>query len=168
MNKRDTIIRSIYGNPGDESNLEFLNLPYRMKLSWDLNTTINRFKCHKKVVTPLKFIFDDILKHYGETRIKELGLDIFGGCYNFRNIRGGKNLSKHSWGIAVDLDPMNNQLRWDNTRASFAKPEYEHMIQTFYKYGFLNLGVEKNYDWMHFQVRMPTLFNLDPKEEKRV
>lgn len=158
---REEILRKIYGEPGDESNLTMLTLPYNMRLSWDLDTVVHRIRCHKKVKLNLEYIFEDILNTYGISNIKDLRIDVFGGCYNNRPIRGGTRPSKHSWGIALDLDPVNNQLKWNKDKASFAKPEYQDMITIFYKYGFLNLGVEKDYDWMHFEVQIPSLAALN-------
>ena len=96
-------------------------------------------------------VFTEILEVYGLAKIQELGIDLFGGCFAFRAMRGGSDYSRHSWGIAIDLDPERNQLKETNKTARFARPEYKPMIDIFYKHGFINLGVEKNYDWMHFE-----------------
>jgi len=45
-----------------------------------------------------------------------------------------------------------NQLKWNHTRALFAKPEYKPMIDIFYKNGFIGYGPEKDYDWQHFEL----------------
>jgi hypothetical protein len=143
-----------YGVPSKNPNyLTTLNLPYPMRLSWDKNIKVNKIQCHKLVADKLGKIFTELLEVYGYDKIVELGIDLFGGCFNFRVMRGGTEPSRHSWGIAIDLDPERNQLKETSATARFARQEYKRMIDIFYKYGFVSLGREKNYDWMHFEVK---------------
>jgi len=142
-----------YGIPNETGKgyLVTLKLPYPMYLNWDTKTVINSFKCHKLVHDRLKAVFTDILAHYGLEEIKRLQLDDYGGCFNYRNMRGKTSLSRHSWGIAVDLDPDRNLLHETAKTARFARPEYKKFIDIWYKHGFFSLGREKNYDYMHFE-----------------
>jgi len=144
-----------YGVPNLTGNgyLTTLILPYPMRLNWDSKTYITRIQCHKLVASKLELIFKEILHYYGIEKIRELQLDDYGGCFNYRAMRGGTSLSVHSWGCAIDLDPDRNLLKETSKTARFARPEYKPMIDIFYKYGFESLGREKNYDWMHFQVK---------------
>lgn len=89
--------------------------------------------------------------HYGEQRIRDLGLDLFGGCYNNRKMRGGSNLSMHALAIAIDHDPERNQLRWGRDRAAFAKPVYDAWWRFWADEGWVSLGRERDMDWMHIQ-----------------
>lgn len=123
-----------------------------MILSWDKATKVTSLRCHKLIAVQLKAVFDDILKHYGLAEIERLGINLYGGCFNFRQMRGGSDYSRHSWGVAIDLDPERNQLKETSATARFARAEYKPMIDIFYKHGFLSLGREKNYDWMHFEI----------------
>ncbi len=146
-----TEIKKKYGAPGDESNFVKLDLPYPMVVAWDKKMTITSFRCHKLVAGQLSNIFASILKEYGLEEIKRLHINYYGGCYNFRQMRGGKEWSRHSWAIAIDLDPERNLLKETHKTARFARPEYKKMIDIFYANGFVGLGREKDYDWMHFQ-----------------
>jgi hypothetical protein len=142
-----------YGNPNQEGTyLVSIKLPYPMRLAWDKDTFVKTMRCHKLVADNFTAVFTDLLANYGLPKIQELGIDLFGGCFNFRAMRGGTEYSRHSWGIAVDLDPERNQLKENSTTARFARPEYKPMIDIFYKHGFVSLGREKNYDWMHFEI----------------
>lgn len=140
-----------YGQPGDVKNLTVINLPYPMRIAWDTSKTVTKMQCHKLIAPALLNVFKDLLAHYGLTRLKQLGIDLFGGCYNFRQMRGGTDWSRHSWAIAIDLDPARNQLKESKRTARFARPEYAPMIDIFYRHGFISLGREKDYDWMHFE-----------------
>jgi hypothetical protein len=153
MTTKETI--SKYGKPNvtGAGYLVTINLPYPMKLAWDLDTTVNRMRCHRFAAIQFEGALTDILYYYGIERIQELGIDKFGGCFNFRKMRGGSNWSKHSWGIAIDLDPARNLLKESARTARFARPEYKPMIDIFYKWGFISLGREKNYDFMHFELK---------------
>ena len=139
-----------YGKPG-ESQLTTIKLPYPMRIAWDPKTTVKTIRCHKLVANQLTAIFGEILAHYGLAEIQRLGIDLFGGCYNFRHMRGGSDWSRHSWGIAIDLDPARNQLKWGKDKAQFAKPEYNKLHEIFEKNGFINLGKTKGFDFMHWE-----------------
>lgn len=142
----------IYGQPKENPDyLELITLPYPMVLSWDKKVKVTKIRCHKAVASDFKNIFQEILDHYGIDKIKSYGIDIFGGCFSFRKMRGGNDWSRHSWGIAIDLDPDNNGLRTTFNNARFSSEKYHPMFEIFEKYGFLNLGKEKNYDTMHFE-----------------
>ena len=143
-----------YGVPSETPNyLATLQMPFPLRLSWDKKIKVTKITCHNLVHDKLELIFKEILEHYGYDKIVELGIDLYGGCFNFRKMRGGSDYSRHSWGIAIDLDPERNQLKETSKTARFAKPEYKPMIDIFYKHGFVSLGREQNRDFMHFEVR---------------
>lgn len=143
-----------YGQPDDDGSdyLVTIQLPYPMKLAWDTKTSVTKMRVHKLVADKFVAVFNDLLAHYGLKELQRLGIDLFGGCFSFRKMRGGNDYSRHSWGIAIDLDPARNGLKQSSKTAQFAKPEYKPMIDIFYRHGFLSLGKERNYDWMHFEI----------------
>ena len=144
-----------YGKPNETGAgyLTTILLPYQMKLAWDLDTKVSKMRCHKLAAEAFLNVFNDLLAEYGMKEIERLGIDLFGGCFNYRKMRGGTSWSKHAWAIAIDLDPARNKLKETAKTARFARPEYQKMIDIFYKHGFISLGGEKNYDWQHFELR---------------
>jgi hypothetical protein len=143
-----------YGTPNKAGRgyLVQIELPYPMYLNWSTSTIVWKISCHKLIADKLQNVFKEILAHYGLDEIKRLQIDDFGGCFNYRLMRGGTQLSTHSWGVAIDLDPDRNLLKENHKTARFARPEYKEMIDIFYRNGFESLGREKDYDWMHFQI----------------
>ncbi|MFA1621239.1 hypothetical protein ACDY96_00045 [Rhizobium mongolense] len=93
----------------------------------------------------LEAIFQKTLAHYGAADVSRLALDIFGGCYNYRPMRGGKSWSMHAFGIAVDLDPENNQLKWTEAKAKFTKADYVPFWNFVESEGAVSLGRAKDY-----------------------
>ena len=142
-----------YGKPNEKGTyLEVIKLPYPMRIAWDTKTKVNSMRCHKLLKTNFLGVFNDLLAHYGYEKIVELGIDLYGGCFNYRAMRGGTEWSRHAFGIAIDLDPERNQLKETSATARFARPEYKPMIDIFYKHGFVGLGREQNRDFMHFEI----------------
>jgi peptidoglycan hydrolase-like protein with peptidoglycan-binding domain len=138
---------AFYGQPGTGHTL--LNIPYPMRIAWDTKQTVNRVTVHSKCADSLDRILKEILQVYGYDEIRKLGIDLFGGIYNNRPVRGGSALSDHAYAAAIDLDPERNQLRWGADRAVFARPVYNKMFDAFEREGWVSLGRERNFDWMH-------------------
>ena len=145
-------VAAFYGPAGGrDCTAGSVSLPFPFPLAWDDSQKVTRFACHVRVAASMTAIFAESAKNYGEAEFRRLRLDRFGGCYNYRAMRGGTSLSMHSWGIAVDLDPINNQLKWGRGRAAFARPEYLPFWAIVEAHGATSLGRAKNFDWQHFQ-----------------
>jgi LysM repeat protein len=156
-------INNLFGKPCDQSNFVKMQLPFPMRLAWDLKTKVTSVTVHKAIAHQLYGALLDIFYHYGLGKIQELGIDIFGGILNCRKVRGGAAKSRHSWAIAIDLDPERNGLKVKWANANFSKPVYQFVIKAFYKWGFINYGKEYDFDAMHFEV-----IKILPKAEEPV
>lgn len=128
-------------------------LPFKMRIAWDLDSSISRMTCNQRCRESLERIFARTLDHYGSLgEIQRLRLDLFGGCLNVRRMRGSATAwSIHSWGCAVDIDPERNPLKARRAQATLDNPEYDPFWRFVYDEGAIGLGRERDYDWMHFQ-----------------
>jgi lysozyme family protein len=142
-------VSSFYGEVGQHQTK--LVLPYPMRLAWETSTIVKWTFCHEKVHDAALRVLTRVLQHYGADKVRELRLDLFGGCLNVRKMRGGSGWSMHSWGIAFDFDPDRNQLKWGRDRAAFARPEYQKWWELWEEEGAVSLGLARNFDWMHVQ-----------------
>ena len=86
-------------------------------------------------------------------------------CFNFRKIDGSELLSMHSYGLAIDINPVQNPFIQDNKISPLAGKVFvnresevvgmvEPIIDIFYKYGFTVWGGSWTtpIDYHHFQV----------------
>lgn len=126
-------------------------VPYPHIIAWDKRKSVTKITCHKKVSASLNRVLTKVKNHYGMDEVHRLRLDVWGGCLNVRKMRGGTRNSMHSWGIAMDYDPENNKLKWGSDKASFALPDYNRWWDFWEEEGWISLGRQRNYDWMHVQ-----------------
>jgi hypothetical protein len=147
--EKESRLMEFYGDVG--RNQTTIALPYTHRLAWDTNKKVTSFSCHKKVAASVQRVLEKTLAHYGAGGIRDLRLDLWGGCLNVRKKRGGSSWSTHAWGIAIDYDPDNNQLKWGRDRATLARPAYEQWWRFWEEEGWCSLGRLRNFDWMHVQ-----------------
>ncbi len=141
--------RSEFGAPGE--GLVTVDVPFPLRLAWNPETVVTRVTCHGLVAAELLGIFRKVLAHYGLERIRELGLDLYGGCFADRKVSVGTAKSMHAWGIAVDVDPERNDLNMHAPKARLSGAEYEAFWRFVEEAGAVSLGRARGYDWMHFQ-----------------
>lgn len=144
---------------------------WKMYLSWDKTQRVRTILIHTRCKESLERILNSIwfearvqakakntapaslsgatLSAWWDDRTNEVlhqnGLDLFGGSFNFRPIRGRVNLSTHAYGCSVDLDPESNQLGAKGTMAPW-------VVKIFEDEGWTWGGkFKKRPDFMHFQ-----------------
>lgn len=104
---------AFYGDPRksdfQSKNLITITPPFQMYYDKHPLKGIN---VHRKIAASLLRVFNDIAEQCGhdQKKIDATGASAYGGCYNFRPVRGSSNLSNHAFGAAIDLDPDRNPL----------------------------------------------------------
>lgn len=114
---------------------------------------------HKKCADSLMRVLTNIGTKIPPEAIKRHELDICGGVYNFRLKRGGRTLSTHSWGCAIDLSHLINYFGKKYKRSSVwgeRSPRNDIMmpleVQKMFKAeGWTWGGLWSTPDGMHFQ-----------------
>ena len=98
-----------YGTPGE--NLVMVTPPYRMVDAWDTSKQVHQFPFNRKCFVALEACLKGILDLYKtQEAIEHVGMHLFGGSFVKRPIAGSHMLSTHSWGAAIDLDPVHNGM----------------------------------------------------------
>ena len=118
-----------------------VDLPFPLRLAWDLSQTITQMTCHRRMTGIYASVFASVRQHGLQARIAS-----FGGCFAFRPQRTGSKLSTHCWGIAIDLNPGSN------LQGSAGNMD-RGLVEIFRNAGFQWGGdwEGKNRDPMHFQ-----------------
>lgn len=140
--------KSIFGRAGDESNLVNIKPAYQL---YYCGKPVKTIRVHKAIADRVQAALKEILAHYGQAKIKQLGLDQYSGSYNYRNSTNSNSMSMHAWGIALDFAAAKNAYNMKKPQASLSKPECEMWWKIWEKHGAVSLGRQCNYDWMHLQ-----------------
>lgn len=140
-----------YGDPGDkgfESQLVRVSIPWLCVTPWD-GKPYKKLLIHRKCADSLRRVLDAIWEAAGrnQDKINEWGLNLCGGTYAYRTMRGGRKLSMHSYGCAIDWDPRRNALG-DMTPHLAKCPE---VLKAFRDEGWVWGGDWNRRDGMHFQ-----------------
>ena len=134
---------AFFGKPG--TNLIPITPPYQ--LYYDKHP-VKTITVNKMIATALLSVFNEILDKCGhdQSKVDAIGASEYGGCYNYRPIRGSSNLSNHAFGAAIDIDPDHNSL---GAKIGKMPPL---VITAFKNQGALWGGDYKGRkDWMHFE-----------------
>lgn len=81
-----------------------LLLPFPMRRPWQPDGRVRKILCHAEVRSSLARAFDSLLVLYPDEASRQAaGVDLFGGCYEYRAQRGTQLLSMHAYGAAFDF-----------------------------------------------------------------
>ena len=139
---------SVFGQAGDEGNLVSIKPPYPLFYE---GREVKTIRVHRLVAGAVQEALEEVLRVYGQQRIRELRLDQYGGSYNYRKTASGASLSMHAWGIALDFDPDSNTYSLHAPAARMSGKEYGPWWEAWERVGAVSLGRERDYDWMHLQ-----------------
>lgn len=138
-------LRAFYGEPGDESNLVMIDLPFPMFYD---GKKVTRTRVNKKCATSLLRILTAIKSRIEAAPHIQDEAEDYGGIFNNRNKRGGSTKSLHAWGAAIDLDADDNTFR--DTWPIAADMPLE-IMEEFAREGWKSAGAFWGYDSMHHQ-----------------
>lgn len=139
------------GGAGAEPPLVRVPSPWRLKSAWNHNQTRSTLRVHRDVAPSLARVLARVWSRYGPEEIARLGLDIWGGDYAPRLMRGSLRRSLHAWGLAIDFAPLDNPLPAGRDRARFAGAEYLDWWAIWEAEGWVSLGRTRNEEWGHVQ-----------------
>ena len=118
-----------------------ITLPFAIPYSADHRIKLNALYGHRLLAGIYQSVFSSIRSLGLESTITSCG-----GCFSFRHKSRSNELSVHSWGIAVDINPETNPM---GTKGNMPKD----VIRVFKDHGFSWGGdwPGKRKDPMHFQ-----------------
>lgn len=132
----DKELDAFYGRPDGSARWEVTNLtyifpPWRAFLAGTNVELVHGIRVHKLVAASLETVFATLWEQFGKSQaeIEKVDLHQIGGCYYFRARRGSHRLSNHARGIAIDIDPQDNEMGrgkpWDMDKRIVAAFEAE-------------------------------------------
>lgn len=125
-----------YGPPEKEAFMVRWDIPADL----EIGVLPNVVYCNKDMIAPLSKAFKNIITRGLLDQVKT-----WDGLFNIRKKKGGKTLSLHAWGIALDINAAWNGFGKKPTMS-------KELVQCFKDAGFDWGGDWANPDGMHFQL----------------
>ena len=151
------------GAPGDMKLQASCRIGMTLKLAWKLGYNVVQFQCHRMLVPHLQAIYGKLAK-LDANLIADSGIELFGGCYNLRPIRGTEKqasppFSAHAWAAAIDCDPLRNGLYTKTAKANLALAKFKPIHDIWAQHGFVNMGHVIGRDYMHYEASFELISN---------
>ena len=148
-----------FGNPmTNRAGFERKHMTMLDLYKWDrvIEPLPSRVYLNRLMVVPLTKVLDDLLFTGLHSEIKT-----WDGCYNVRYMRGSRTmLSRHSWGLAIDLNAAWNPLvRVTPANRAEMRKKYvkwsDRFLHVWRKNGF-DCGADwkNSLDGMHFELKV--------------
>ena len=146
-------MNSYYGVPGDavRAQLVTLELPFSLRLDWNLRTSTNKIRVHRRAAPQLERALIAVRAHYGADGMRDLGIDRYAGAYTHRSMRSGSKWSMHAYGCAIDFYSEPNGLRTRCPQALFCGDAYQPFLDIMEANEWLPAIRLWGADAMHFQ-----------------
>lgn len=180
---KQKIIGISFPKSEEEAKISYDDLAYIHVFHYDFNGQIRdgHLICNKKIAPKIAAVFQDLYENaYPIEKIRLI--DEYGGndsesmkdnntsCFNYRKIAGTNKLSNHSFGLAVDINPLYNPYVKTTRNKTIVSPDnaavyadrtknFDHKIdqndfayRVFKKHGFIWGGDWINVkDYQHFE-----------------
>ena len=121
--------------------IQMLEIPQNTFPNWHIVGTtspVTHIAANIDIHEPLTQALDLIVNRQLQNQ-----LFTFDGCYNIRPVRGGNQMSAHSWGLAIDINASSNRLGMPPTMS-------QDLVKCFEEVGFDWGGKFHRMDGMHF------------------
>lgn len=148
---------SFYGNPRGiggghvneawySQNIVIVKLPFEMRMGTD---PITRISIHKKCAASVLRVFTSVAPMLCTAAFKIPDYN-YDGSFNYRVMRGGRSLSMHAYGCAIDLDAEHNPMGKKTVRFK----DTSIWVKAFEAEGWVWGGRWSSPDAMHFQAAL--------------
>jgi peptidoglycan hydrolase-like protein with peptidoglycan-binding domain len=144
-------LTAFYGPPG-ESRLVLMDLPYPMRLAWDLGTVVRRTRCNARVKDSLGRVLAAVLAHYGiGCRACPAARPVMAVATPCATSAAAARCPPMAGASPSTLTPTTTSSSGTRPAPPLRSPQYDAWWQCWEAEGWVSLGRTRNYDWMHVQ-----------------